>query len=287
MADVKLQIDREFRGLMRELSEEEFAGLEAEIVSDGRVRDPIVYWMETGSTKALVIDGMNRLEIATKHNLKYPSAAKHFKTRQEAKVWIVQHQFNRRNLTEGQRAMYAAKLTALRNGQPQQENGEPHDEESSEKASVDAAAAMAGVSPRSVEMARKVVHEGVKELSRAVESGEVSMSAAAAIADLPDEEQKKLVKAGPEAIREHATKRRRREAKKREAAKETVAEKSKTMAQLFSDVVDQLGRTTRAVDAFWKGTDNDKKSRDEVVDALSMARKDMDAWKKRLQKSAK
>ena len=63
-----------------------------------------------------------------------------------------------------------------------------------------------GVSHASVERVRKVRKDGAPELVRAMEAGVVSMATADEVADLPIEEQKAIVAAGPKAVKEAAKK---------------------------------------------------------------------------------
>lgn len=71
--------------------------------------------------------------------------------------------------------------------------------------SRDVAAKAAGFdSPGSYRRAAKVVDHGIPELVEAVDSGQVKVSAAAAVASLPPEEQKPVVVAGPAAIKAKA-----------------------------------------------------------------------------------
>ena len=61
------------------------------------------------------------------------------------------------------------------------------------KTTTTEAAALLNVSPRSVTSAKKVHDQGTDELLAAVDAGEVSVSAAAEIATLPEPEQKKTL----------------------------------------------------------------------------------------------
>ncbi len=101
----------------------------------------------------------------------------------------------RRHLNESQRAMAAAKLACLRIGQKG---------EKGQRTSIDVAAERLNVSPASIDRAKRVIAHGSKPLQRAVERGEVAVSSAAAIADLPKAKQRKLVERGPEAIAQAA-----------------------------------------------------------------------------------
>lgn len=87
-----LQINEEFKSLIPRLTAEEYEGLEASIIQDG-CRDKIVTW------KGYIIDGHNRYEICKKHNIAFEFLEKdNFETEADVKLWMINNQFNRRNL---------------------------------------------------------------------------------------------------------------------------------------------------------------------------------------------
>ena len=110
----ELKIDKEFAALIPPLSAEELSGLEDNLMIDG-VRDALVVWEDEG----ILLDGHNRYTIAKKHDLAYRVKCLGFKTRDEAKLWIIKNQVGRRNLSESQRAMCAARLATLERGDNQ------------------------------------------------------------------------------------------------------------------------------------------------------------------------
>ena len=88
-----LKIDEEFRNLIRPLYRQEYLQLEANILEDGCLA-PIVTW------NGIIVDGHNRYEICTKHNIPYSIEEKYFECREEAVAWICANQLGRRNLSE-------------------------------------------------------------------------------------------------------------------------------------------------------------------------------------------
>jgi len=100
------QVDPEFRDLLPQLTAEEFAGLEAQILADGEIRESGLFWTDPATKINLVIDGHNRREIAKRHNKKMYWDEKKFDDRQAVIQWIVDHQLGRRNLTDQQRAYF-------------------------------------------------------------------------------------------------------------------------------------------------------------------------------------
>jgi site-specific DNA-methyltransferase (adenine-specific) len=100
----KMIIDHEFKALNRKLNESEYKKLEASIIQEG-VRDPLVLWNE------ILIDGHNRLDIATKHNINYSTINNDtLSDREEVKTWIINNQLGRRNLTPNEVSYYRGKL---------------------------------------------------------------------------------------------------------------------------------------------------------------------------------
>jgi len=112
--------------------------------------------------------------------------------------FVISLNLMRRHLTESQRAMVADSLANLRDGQRKQtvkSANLPITEAAQIYAPVSQteAAKMLNVSRRSVQTARKVREDGAPELVKAVESGAVSVSAAAVIAKQPIEVQQHLM----------------------------------------------------------------------------------------------
>lgn len=89
-----LKIDREISSLHRALTLEEQDQLEANIIADGKVIDPVVYWEEENT----ILDGENRYKIAVKHGLPIAYEPISLPTMTSAKAWVIQHQIGRRNL---------------------------------------------------------------------------------------------------------------------------------------------------------------------------------------------
>ena len=87
-------IREDFKKLIPELTGEEFKQLEANILSEG-IRDPLVVW------NGYLVDGHNRYTIAIQHGLEYKTVNKEFKDGNAVKIWMIDNQNGRRNLTDG------------------------------------------------------------------------------------------------------------------------------------------------------------------------------------------
>jgi hypothetical protein len=101
-------------------------------------------------------------------------------------AFVISKNLTRRHLDESQRAMVAAKIATLKDGQRQV--GQLADVPTQETA-----ATMLNVGERSVRRAREVIERGDPELVSSVERGEVAVSAAAEFAKQPVEEQRKQI----------------------------------------------------------------------------------------------
>ena len=85
-------IDEEFKALLPVLDEKTYAQLEENLIENG-CRDSLVVW------DSVLIDGHNRYEICTKHDIPFNIVNKEFNSREEALIWIVTTQVSRRNLS--------------------------------------------------------------------------------------------------------------------------------------------------------------------------------------------
>lgn len=97
-----LVIDKEFKGLIPPLTNEEFNQLEQNCIKDG-ILESIKVWQD------VIIDGHNRHEIANKNGLDFTVTELSFENRTDAIEWIILHQLGRRNLTEEQKAYLRGK----------------------------------------------------------------------------------------------------------------------------------------------------------------------------------
>lgn len=103
---VNLKIDKEFKSLIPELTDQEYGQLETSIKSEG-CRDALVVWNDT------ILDGHNRYKICKQHAIDFKVVEKAFDSRRAAKVWIIENQIGRRNLTMWQKGQVAAEYEKL------------------------------------------------------------------------------------------------------------------------------------------------------------------------------
>ena len=123
-------------------------------------------------------------------------------------AYVISLNLRRRHLNESQRAVVAAKLATLKDGQRA---------DLVEGLPIGRASEMLNVGERSVARAREVQEHGAPELIHAVEQGSVSVSAAADVATLPAQEQREIVARGEREILRAAQEIRARKAEMRRA----------------------------------------------------------------------
>lgn len=176
-----IAIDSEFQSLIPPLSDDEYERLEKSILSEG-VRNPIITWNGT------IIDGHNRYHICEEHGIKCPQRERDFPSREAAKIWIIENQFGRRNLSaydrsalalqleplyaaEAKRRMMAGKADPVQNSSQGSETGK----------TIDKLANLAGTSRDTIRKVKVIEAEAAKgnetaiEAREAVKSGEKSI----------------------------------------------------------------------------------------------------------------
>lgn len=89
----QLKTDKDFKNLIRPLQRKEYLQLEADILQDGCLEPIVVY-------DGFIIDGHNRYEICTKHNIPFAITEMAFEYKEEAIAWICAQQLCRRNITD-------------------------------------------------------------------------------------------------------------------------------------------------------------------------------------------
>ncbi len=168
------------------LEGEAFWSLVEDIKANG-VREPIVMF------EGKVLDGRNRYLAAREAGVSYPVTEYEG---DDPLAFVVSLNLKRRHLNESQRAMAAARIAKLPRGANQHT--------AIAAPSQADAAGMLNVSADSVQRARIVQRDATPALVASVEAGEVSVSAAAEVARLPEALQAEIVEEGPAAVREAA-----------------------------------------------------------------------------------
>jgi hypothetical protein len=144
-------------------------------------REPI--WLFEG----MILDGRNRYNACLLNDIE-PRFVE-FRGA-DALGFVMSLNLHRRHLDESQRAMVGAKLATMKQGRPSDKSPIGDIKQAD-------AAAMLNVGKRSVERAGEVIEKGAPDLIKAVEQGDVSVSAAAQFAKQPKEDQAKQIAAAP------------------------------------------------------------------------------------------
>ncbi len=176
---VALVIDREFQGLMPASTGEARAQLEASPREEG-CRDPLVIWPQPAGAPIL-LDGHHRYEICQQYGLAFAVVeARGIRTRDDAKIWIINNQLGRRNLTDFQRIELAERLRPLLAAKAkakQQKGGREKVPQNLAELveTLQAIAAVAGVSRETVRKAEAIMEEADEPTKEALRRGERSI----------------------------------------------------------------------------------------------------------------
>jgi ParB-like chromosome segregation protein Spo0J len=193
----------------------ELQALADDIRTNGQ-REPVVLW------DGQVLDGRNRLAACALAGVE--PLTRTLDVCPDPLAYVLSTNLHRRHLSESQRAMVAAKVRPMLAEQAKArqtaagahgaEGGRGNTKDGGETLSpnlgegfgksADQAATMLSVGRGTVEAASRVLKRGTPELISAVERGDVAVSAAAAVASLPAEDQREAVAGGAGAIREKA-----------------------------------------------------------------------------------
>ena len=91
---MELEINQEFQELIPALSKPEQDALTESLSTEG-CRQPITVW----KGKNIIVDGHNRYGICTMFNIPFATEEIEFEDENEVKIWMINNQFARRNLS--------------------------------------------------------------------------------------------------------------------------------------------------------------------------------------------
>ena len=157
---------------------DQFEALADDIKVNGQ-REPIILF------EGQILDGRHRYKACINIGID-PIVEEYEGT--DALSYVISKNLSRRHLDESQRAMVAAKIANLKDGQRLE--GAPKG-----AATQSEAANQLNVSRRSVQRARVVLNKGTEDLKQAVEEGRVPVTVAFKIAELPAEQQEQIIEA--------------------------------------------------------------------------------------------
>ena len=240
---VQITVLPELQAYIDPLTPDEYDALERSILAEG-CRDALVLWGD------VLVDGHNRYSICQKHGLPFHTVQNtRFQSMQDVHLWMIDQHLGRRSISDFQRGVLAlrkreiiaerrtAAAVAVQSAQATTADTPPWEGEagSEGEGSHHAAAAQAlahtpavpeqaldtrealaraaRLSAGQVKLIETIQAKAAPEVVAAVKSGELSLNAAAVVAQLPLPEQQSTAQAGPQALKDAA--KRVREARKK------------------------------------------------------------------------
>lgn len=217
-------VNEELKAYIDPLTPDEYEALERSLLAEG-CRDALVLWGD------LLIDGHNRYGICKKHNLPFQTVQNtRFQSLEDVHLWMIDQHLGRRSLSDFQRGVLALRkreIVAERRARqaPPAETPESAAAAPGEAAAAPAPSAEEALSTREalaraarlrsnqVQLIEKIQQSAAPQVVEAVKAGTLSLSAAAAVATLPAEEQVAAATAGKDELKQAA--KRVREAKRK------------------------------------------------------------------------
>ena len=222
------------------LTLEEHEALERSLLNEG-CRDALVLWGD------LLVDGHNRHAICQKHGLPFETTqSKLFKDLDDVHLWMIEQHLGRRSVSDFQRGVLALRkreIIAQRKAQILQQDATASTDTVAEapapadvlRTREDIAKA-ARLSSSQVVLIEKIQKQAAPEVVAALKSGSISINAAAAVASLPEQEQREAAFGGTELLRQAA--KRVRDSKRR--VREDKAAEVSSGAETSNNPQDQI-----------------------------------------------
>ena len=175
----ELRIDEEFEHLLPPPQDAELERLTQQLLEEG-CRDSLVTW------NGVIVDGHNRYRICLENRIPFTFSEMEFDNRDEAKLWIINTQMGRRNLTDFAKCELVLPLEATIKAEAKRRQGVRNDlnhippdlAESKRGDSRDELAHMAGVGHGTLDKAKKLIHFADDETLEKLRSGELSIHGA-------------------------------------------------------------------------------------------------------------
>lgn len=262
---MQIVVNEELKAYIDPLTAEEYEALERSILAEG-CRDALVLWGE------VLVDGHNRYAICQKHGLPFQTQQSQlFQSLEDVHLWMIDQHLGRRSVSDFQRGvlalrkreivaqrrarMLAASSQAAAMAGLQGAAEEPPWDDSAAPATVTSAppsplaiveaaalksrediAKAARLRSSQVVQIEKIHKQAAPEVLAAVKSGAISLSAAAAVASLPEDEQKAAASAGLGELKQAAKRVRDAKRKPREASSASEEERASVSASTANEV---------------------------------------------------
>lgn len=180
-----IRIDEELRAYIDPLTPDEYAALEQSLLAEG-CRDALVLWGD------LLVDGHNRHAICSKHGIAFNTVQNtRLQSMDDVRLWMIDNHLGRRSVSDFQRGVLALrKKEILKAGaRPAKGDAAPAGGDGPAPLTRQTLARQARLSSATLGQIEKIRQQAAPELVRAVQSGEISINAAAAVATLPAPQQ--------------------------------------------------------------------------------------------------
>jgi hypothetical protein len=215
---VNIVVNEDLKTYIDPLTPEEYEALERSILTEG-CRDALVLWND------VLVDGHNRFAICRKHGVEFQTVQNaRFRSLEDVHLWMIDQHLGRRSVSDFQRGVLALRKkeivaereTAARAASVRAEvlgeadpamspfDGAPAIAAEAPLKSREAVAKAARLSSTQVVMIEKIQKQAAPELVAAVRSGAISINGAAAVADLPVEEQVAAAIGGKDGLKQAA-----------------------------------------------------------------------------------
>lgn len=217
----------ELKAYIDPLTADEYEALERSLLAEG-CRDALVLWND------ILVDGHNRYGICQKHNLPFNTVQNtRFQSMDDVHLWMIEQHLGRRSVSDYQRGVLALRKRAIlgarqkaqrdadANAPAPSTDATPDDDADARPPWDDMPVAVsraelareAKLSSNQVSMIERIHAQATPEVVEALKAGAISISAAAAVASLPEDEQRSAAHAGKAELKQAA--KRARDARKR------------------------------------------------------------------------
>jgi len=235
-------VNEELKAYIDPLTPDEYESLERSLLAEG-CRDALVLWGDT------LVDGHNRYGICRKHDIPFQTVQnERFRSIDDVHLWMIEQHLGRRSVSDFQRGVLALRkreILAERRAQLA-ESDVPFDTTDAHPAaprppkvapadSRKDIAREARISSNQVGMIEKIRKEAAPEVVAAVKSGALSISAAAAVASLPEDEQRAAATGGDDELKQAAKRVRESKRKPREKPSDDVLALREQVADLEAE----------------------------------------------------
>ncbi|WP_295949265.1 plasmid replication/partition related protein [uncultured Xanthomonas sp.] len=263
---MNIVVKEDLKAYIDPLTADEYAALERSLLAEG-CRDALVLWGD------ILVDGHNRYGICQKHGLPFQTVQNtRFQSLQDVHLWMIDQHLGRRSVSDFQRGVLALRkreilaerrASAAAAEAPAADATDPgaagetaNDTDTDTPPWADAPAPLsraelarvARLSNSQVVQIEKIQKQAAAEVVEAVKSGAISINAAAAVASLPEEEQRAAAMAGKDELKQ-AAKRARESKRKPKPAPADAAEDAAPAADAEGDTAATLRQRVAELEA--------------------------------------